>query len=191
MRRIFYFGIFAVAILGCSSSEGDRSSGKKSERGKEDGSVVRFGDLRSAPPASWEKEKPKSSMRAYQFRVPRAKGDEEDAELLVFDSFRGSAEDNINRWKTKEFEPAEGKKIDDVSKVTKLDIAGRPAYYLDVSGTYLGGPGMGPTRKPGYRMLAVHYEGADGKTYHIILRGPAKTVAEHKKEFDDWLAGFK
>jgi hypothetical protein len=40
-------------------------------------------------------------------------------------------------------------------------------------------------------MLAVHYDGADDKTYHIILRGPAKTVEEHKKEFDDWLAGFK
>jgi len=131
-------------------------------------------------------------MRAYQFRVPRAKGDEEDAELLIFDSFGGSAEDNINRWKTSEFEPPQGKKIDEVSKVTKLDIVSRPAHYLDVSGTYLGGPGpgTGPTRKPGYRMLAVHYEGPDGKTYHIILRGPAKTVEEHKTEFDDWLAGF-
>jgi hypothetical protein len=191
MRGIFCFGLFAVLVLGCSSSEGDRSSSKKSERGKDDPAAVRFGELRSTAPASWEKETPKSSMRAYQFRVPRAKGDDEDAELLVFNSFRGSAEANIDRWKTKEFEPPEGKKIEDVSKVTQMNIASRPAHYLDVSGTYLGGPGMGPTRKPNYRMFGVHYEGADGKTYHIILRGPAATVAEHKKEFDDWLAGFR
>src|SRR5262249_25566598 len=159
MRRIFCLGLFVFAALGCSSCSGDKPDGGKPDRGKEEPREVRLGvNLRSTAPASWEKETPRTQMRRYQFRVPRAEGDKEDAELLGFASFGGSAEANLKRWKNDEFAPPEGKTIDEVSKVTKLDIAGRPAHYLDVSGTYLGGPGMGPTRKPGYRMLAVHYE---------------------------------
>jgi len=190
MRWIFCLALFVFAALGCSSSTGDKPSDKKSDPDKGDAALVRFASLRAAAPSSWEKEKPSGRDRVYQFRIPRAKGDEPDAELLIFDSFGGSAEANINRWKNQTFEPPEGKKIDEVSTVKQLDIAGRPASYLDVSGTFLGSP-RDPVRKPGYRMLAVHYLGTDRKTYHIILRGPAKTVEKHKKEFDAWLESFK
>jgi hypothetical protein len=39
-------------------------------------------------------------------------------------------------------------------------------------------------------MLAVQFEGPDNP-YHIKLTGPAKTVDEAKKGFDEWLKGFK
>ncbi|MBI1917551.1 MAG: hypothetical protein HYS12_22870 [Planctomycetes bacterium] len=190
MRRSFCLGIFAVAVLGCSSSEGDRSSGKKSDRGKDEPTEVRLDDLRSTIPASWQKETAAPPFRAYQFRLPRAEGDEADALLVVYHGIGGTAKANIERWKT-QFKPPDGKTTEEVAKIKELKLVDRPASYLDIEGTFLDSkPGsQDVTPRPGYRMLAVHIEGRD-TPYHIKLTGPAKTVEEHKKEFDDWLAGF-
>ena len=38
--------------------------------------------------------------------------------------------------------------------------------------------------------MAVQFEGPSD-VYHIKFTGPAKTVAEQKKAFDEWLKGFK
>ena len=39
-------------------------------------------------------------------------------------------------------------------------------------------------------MIAIHLEGPKD-VYHIRLTGPAKTIEQHKKGFDAWIAGFK
>ena len=39
-------------------------------------------------------------------------------------------------------------------------------------------------------MLAVQFEGPEN-IYHVLMRGPEKTVAEHKKGFETWVKGFK
>ena len=43
---------------------------------------------------------------------------------------------------------------------------------------------------PGFRMLAVYFDGPED-VYQIKLTGPAKAVAKHKKAFEEWLAAFK
>ena len=168
-----------------------------SHAGEGKGNEVTLDGLKSRAPAAWKMQPPSNKLRAYQFQVPRAEGDKADAELVVFYFGAGSggtAEENVKRWKTM-FQPPEGKKIDDVSKVEKFKVGDVPVTYLDIHGTYLyKNPPFDPNakvvRKADYRRLGVIFESKNGP-YFITLTGPAKTLAQHKKGFDEWVKGFK
>src|SRR5262249_7131825 len=155
---------------------------------KDEPTEVRLGELRSLTPASWQKEAAAPPFRKDQFLLPRAEGDEAETLVVVYHGIGGTAKQNVDRWKT-QFKPPEGKTIEEVAKVKELKVGNRPASYLDIEGTFLDSvPGSGyVTPRPGYRMIAVHIDGADAP-YHIKVTGPAKTVEKHKKEIDDWLA---
>jgi len=156
------------------------------------GTEVKFGDLKSTTPASWKPGK-FGGFRFMEFKLPHHKDDEVDGDLAIFKGFGGSKKENLTRWKGQFIAP-EGKSIDDVTKVEEMKVADCEVLYVDISGTYLEGPPMLPAaqkkKRPGYRMLAVQFEAPDDK-YHIKLVGPAKTIEKHKKEFDEWLKGFK
>jgi hypothetical protein len=156
------------------------------------GTPVDIDGMTSSTPAEWVKESPSNKMRYAQFKLPKAKGDKDDAELIIFKGLGGSADANIDRWKL-QFEAPKGKKVE--SKVSDIKIADLEGKLLDIEGTYLFNPApFNPKSKPeprqGYRMLAIHYEGPKD-VYHIKLTGPAKTVEQHKKGFDEWLKGYK
>jgi hypothetical protein len=157
------------------------------------GTVIAFDDLKSTLPANWKASTEKKPLRWMTFVVPRAQGDDADADLALFMGLAGTKKDNLARWQG-QFDPPEGKKISDTTKVEDIKVAGCDVMYVDIQGTYFDGPPMLPKarkkRLPNYRMLAVQFEGPDNK-YHIKLIGPAKTVAEHKKGFDEWVKGFK
>ena len=162
-------------------------------RADEKGAEVNLDGLKSKTPAGWKEETPSNRLRWMQFRVPKAEGDEANGELYLTKGISGSKEDNLKRWKG-QFLPPTGKKIDDVTKVEDIKVAGCDVMYVDIQGTYLEGAPMAPAamkkRRPNYRMLAVQFEGPSD-VYHIKFTGPAKTVAEQKKAFDEWLKGFK
>jgi len=132
-------------------------------------------------------------MRYAQFKVPAAKGDKDDGELVIFKGLGGSADANIKRWKDM-FVPPEGKSIDDVAKVTDMKVSGANVTYLDVHGTYLFKPPFDPNAKakpmPDYRRFGVIFASENGP-YFITVTGPARTMAQHKKDFDNWLKAFK
>jgi hypothetical protein len=158
------------------------------------GPVVDLDGLKSAAPAAWQEESPSNRMRLAQFKLPKAKDDSHDAELIIFKNAGGSVRDNVNRWKG-QFTPPEGKNIDDVSKVEEIKIAGRDATLLDVHGNYTYkqrpfDPNDKGEKRPDYRMLAIQFQGPTN-LYHIRLVGPAKTIEQYKKGFDDWLKNFK
>ncbi len=183
MRRALLLAGLLAALMG-SATAGEKGKGTK----------VTLDGMTSTTPAAWVSEEPANRMRFAQFRLPRAKGDKEDAELIIFKGLGGSANANIDRWK-KQFSPPKGKTMADVAKVTKIKIGGEEATLLDVSGTYKYNPApFNPRSKtedrPNYRMLAIHFEGPK-EVYHIKLTGPAKTIEQHKKGFDEWLKGFK
>jgi hypothetical protein len=57
--------------------------------------------LRYQVPEGWTTEQPRSSMRQAQFSLPRAAGDGEDAEAVIFFFGRGqggSVTANLERW---------------------------------------------------------------------------------------------
>ncbi len=178
-----------VGVLGCFGPGGSTADDKDAK-----GTVVDFDGLKSAVPTTWKEEEPSNRMRFAQFRLPKAKGDAADAELVVFRGLGGTAKANVDRWK-EQFVPPRGKTRDDVSKVTDLKIGGHPATYLDIEGTYLYkerpfDPPAKTERRPDYRMLAVHFDGPKN-VFHVKLVGPAKTIEQYKKGFDEWLKAFK
>jgi hypothetical protein len=159
---------------------------------KDKGTKVTLDGMSSTTPSNWQSVKlPARSMRFAQFKVPAAKGDKEDAELVIF-KLGGSAKDNVARWK-KQFTPPKGKTTEDVAKVTEFKIGGHPATQLDISGTYVSPP-FDPTykgaKKEDFRLIGIQLDGPDN-TYQIKLLGPAKTVEENKKAFEAWIKGFK
>jgi hypothetical protein len=156
--------------------------------------VVSIDGMQARAPAEWKEEAPANRMRYAQFRLPKARGDDQNAELIIFKGLGGSADANIKRWKD-QFQPPAGKTIDDVARVEQIKVGDRPATYLDVRGTYLFkaqpfNPNAKVEKRPDYRMLAVHLDGKND-VYHIKLTGPANTVAHYKQGFDDWLKAFK
>jgi hypothetical protein len=190
MNRLVGWVGLGIAILSCCLLGGSPRAGAEEKKG----AVVDFDGLKSAAPVDWKEEEPSTKMRYKQFRLPKVGEDKADAELQIFRGFGGSAKENVKRWKG-QFLPPEGKKIDDVAKVSEMKVAGADVTYLDVNGVYLFkarpiDPDEKAERRPGYRMLAVHFEGPKN-IYHIKLVGPAKTIEHYKKGFDEWLKAFK
>lgn len=156
---------------------------------------VEIGGLKSTPPKEWVVEKTTSDMRLAQFKVPKAEGDKEDAELVIFffKSGSGSEDDNLAR-QAKGFEPAEGKeKVE--SKTDKVKVGSKEYTVLDLKGTYLSkfppfAPNPKITKKTDYRQLYVIFKNDSGEFYFRLL-GPAKTVEENKKGFEEFLKNFK
>jgi hypothetical protein len=174
-----------IAVLACGLRADDKS--------------VEWGQFKTAStPDGWKKEVPmdKLGLRVGQFKLPKAEGDKEDAELVLFISpGGGGVEQNLER-QVKKFELEKDAK----PKVSKIKIGKEEATYQDISGTFLRkkapfDPNEKPTRYEGYRQLYVIFEGKTAKNedvvYSLTLVGPAKTIEKHKKEFDEWVKSFK
>lgn len=141
--------------------------------------------LRYTAPPTWQREPTRSPLRSDQFRLPRAAGDAEDAELAVFGGIGGSVDDNVNRWRG-QFTTSAGDPIPDEAflrdafevgplRVTVVDVAGR--YAADAM--MAGGPAA---PREDYRLLAAVVETSGGPWYFKVV-GPAETVTQHRADF--------
>ena len=156
---------------------------------------VEIAGMKSKTPESWKEERTTSDMRLAQFKLPKAEGDSEDAELIIyyFKGGSGTPEQNMARQVAK-FKPPEGKdKVE--AKVDKIKVGKMEAPIQDISGTYLKkdrpfDPKATAVEKTNYRQLYVPLV-TDSGDYYPTLVGPAKTIEKHKKEFEDWLKNFK
>jgi hypothetical protein len=163
------------------------------------GTTVEWGGLKSATPGDWKEETPTSKLRLTQFKLPKAEGDSENAELALFRSpGGGSIQANLERQE-KKFEVPAGKKPEDVIKTTKIKLGKHEAVLQDIQGTYLKkfppfDPNAKITKVADYRQLYVALEVDEGGTtvlYTMTLLGPTKTIEKHKKAFEEWLKNFK
>lgn len=142
-------------------------------------------------PADWTSSPPTSMMRKAQFTLPRAAGDSEDGELVVFyfGGEGGSAEANLKRW-AGQFEQLDGSSSMDKIKSSTETVAGMALTILDLSGTYVAPVNpMDPTNrynKPNFRMLAAVLETADGPFFFKLV-GPEKTIEKSSAVFADFL----
>ncbi len=189
MKRMIAL-LLGIAFVACCGA----GAGPLHGQAKKNGVVVMMDGLQARAPAEWKEEEVTNKLRYKQFRVPKVGDDKEDAEVIMFRNISGSPDQNLKRWKEM-FIPPEGKKIDDVAKVTQMKIGELAAHYLDVSGTYKFkaapfDPQSKEVRRPNTRMIAVQVEGRTAP-YQIRFVGPAATVERHKKGFDDWLKAFK
>ena len=135
-------------------------------------------------PPAWTDRAAGSSMRVAEFVVPRAPGDTEDGELIVyyFGGTGGTVEANLQRWTTQFQSTAAPVR-------TTATVNGLQLTNLDVSGTYVAEVRPGATErhnKPDFRMRASVVETPKGP-YFIKLTGPAATIDGAGAAFDQFL----
>ena len=153
------------------------------------------GELHYKAPDAWVTEKPTSTMRAAQYRLPKAEGDPEDASLVLyyFGAAQGGAvQANIDRWIGQMQQP-DGSSSKDKAKTENLTINGMKVTMVDVSGTFTAEmmPGSGERHNnTDYRLRAAVIETPKGN-YFAKLVGPSKTVAHWDQSYMDYLKSFE
>jgi len=150
--------------------------------------------LRFSVPTAWARTPAPSDVRAAQWKIPRAKDDPEDGELVLFFFGKGKgggAQDNLDRWYG-QFTQPDGRPSRDAAVVTIRTVNGLRVTAVDLAGTYRSAPmgGEGGASKPGYRMLAAVVEGEDGPWF-LKAVGPAATIAAAKTGFDATIASVE
>jgi hypothetical protein len=145
-------------------------------------------------PAAWHSRPAASAMRVAEFVVPRAAGDSEDAEVIIyfFGGSGGSADANVERWIGQMQQP-DGSATKDKARRESQTVNGLKLTLVDVSGTFVAEVRPGATEhfnKPGFRLRAAVVETPRGP-YYIKMTGPAKTVAAADADFRALLASLK
>lgn len=151
----------------------------------------------AAPPA-WKARPAASSMRVAEFVVPKAAGDVEDAELIVFffGSFfgrlAGGVDANVDRWISQMQQP-DGSASKDRARREAQTINGLKVTTVDLSGTYIAEVRPGASErynKPNFRLRAAVVETAKGP-YYLKMTGPARTMAAADADFKKFVASLR
>jgi len=186
-----------IVAAGCSQKAKENQTSKSEELKLESAhgsgspaTATSNENLTFAAPSGWTAEAPSSSNRKAQFKLPRAEGDSQDAELVVyyFQGGGGTPQANVDRW-ISQFAKPDGSSAADTAKVTHRNINGIPLTFVDASGAYSNamqpmGQSEGP--KANYRMLGAIAEAKSGPWFFKLI-GPAKTVAKWAPSFEVFL----
>ncbi|MDB4956777.1 MAG: hypothetical protein JWO36_4346 [Myxococcales bacterium] len=176
---------------GSDPHAGIAPSAPKSLEKLPDGTLA-LGPFALTAPADWKIKPISSSMRAADFELPAAAGQE--AELVVFyfgEAGAGSVQDNLDRW-VGQFTQPDGKASKDVAKVEKAKFAGQEATVVSVSGHFAGMAmgGGSAVEKQDQAMLATIIASPSGP-YYFKLVGAKKTVDANAAKFRALLASLK
>ena len=153
------------------------------------------GDLHYKVPEGWVAGQPSSKMRVAQFKLPKADGDNEDGELVLYyfgANQGGTAQANIDRW-ISQIQQADGRSSKDKAKTESVTVNGLKITTVDVAGRYTAemAPGSGKFYdNADYRLRAAVIETAKGN-YFVKLVGPAKTVGRWEQSFADFMKSFE
>ena len=156
--------------------------------------VVKFGKLSATAPSGWKSEKPNNRLRSHQFKIASENPNYPAAEVSVNPESNPDPEKSFPRWKAM-FEAPEGKTVEDISKVQKLEVGKTMIHLLDVTGTwrYKERP-FDPKSKleilPEYRVIWAIVVTGDEAT-HVRLSGPMSVVNKAQPDFDNWLKSIK
>jgi hypothetical protein len=147
----------------------------------------------TAPPA-WTTRPAASSMRVAEFVIPRADGDSEDAELIVyyFGSGAGTVDANIDRWISQIQQP-DGTATKNKAKRSSQTVNGLAITLVDAAGTYVAEVRPGAAEhfnKPGFRLRAAVVDTPRGP-YYIKMTGPTKTVGAAEAAFAAFLGSLR
>jgi hypothetical protein len=141
-------------------------------------------DVAFDAPASWQKAENPSPMRKATYKIPKAKGDAEDAELSVSQA-GGSVEMNLQRWAGQFVPKAEVKRTEKKVGDLKVTIA-------ELHGTFSGSgmPGAAAAApKDKWEMLAAIVETTPPTFFKMT--GPENTVAGARADFEKLIDGMR
>ena len=156
--------------------------------------LLALGGLTFTAPAAWHTRPAASTMRVAEFAVPKAAGDPEDADLVVyfFGVTVGSINSNVDRWIGQMQQP-DGSASKDKARREAQTINGLKVTTVDLAGTYVAEVRPGATErynKPNFRLRAAVIETPRG-AYYIKMTGPAKTMAAADADFKKFLATLR
>jgi hypothetical protein len=146
-----------------------------------------------APPA-WHTRPTASSMRVAEFVVPRAAGDAEDGELIIyyFGKGAGTVDANIERW-IGQIQQPDGSSTKERARRSMQTVNGLPLTTVDVAGTYVAETRPGATdhfNKPGFRLRGAVVE-TPGGPYYIKMTGPATTIGAADAAFAAFVGSLR
>jgi hypothetical protein len=185
--------VVSLAVWACGKQGPTATSGMQSNSAQSNTNAS--GDLHFKAPDGWVTEKASSSMRAAQYKLPKAEGDNDDASLVLYyfgAAQGGTAQANIDRWIAQMQQP-DGSSSKDKAKTETTTINGLKVTTVDVSGTYTAemAPGSGSFHNDtNYRLRAAVVETPKGN-YFVKLAGPSKTVARWDQAYADYLKSFE
>ena len=157
--------------------------------------LLLLAQLNFTAPSAWQTRPAASTMRVAEFVVPKAAGDTEDAELIVYffgASSGGSADANVDRWIGQMKQP-DGSESKDKARREAQTINGLKVTTVDLTGTYVAEVRPGADEhynKPNFRLRAAVVETPRGP-YYIKMTGPAKTMAAADADFKKFLATLR
>lgn len=146
------------------------------------------GEIAWEAPPSFESAPNPNPMRKATYKIKRAAGDNEDAELSVSQA-GGSVEANITRWVGQFSE-----KSADSPKRDELTVNDIKVSVVEIRGTFAGGgmPGMPAAEpKPKYAMLGAVAQTPQGNLWFFKMTGPEKTVTAARADFDKLIQSLR
>src|SRR5260221_13201422 len=125
--------------------------------------------LKFTAPAAWPARPAASTMRVAEFVVPKAAGDPEDAEVVIyfFGISVGSVNSNVDRWIGQMQQP-DGSASKDNARREAQTINGLKVTMVDLAGTYVAEVRPGATErynKPNFPPRAAGSEQPAGTDY--------------------------
>jgi hypothetical protein len=144
--------------------------------------------LRWSTPEGWVEERPSSSMRVAQYRVPGTGG---DAECVVFYFGPGQGGDpmaNAVRW-AGQFRQPDGRDSTEVMKTETRKTDDRSVLTVEVTGTYTN-PMTDNVARADQMLLGAIVEGPDANWF-FKLTGPESTVSDERAAFENLIASVR
>jgi len=194
-KPIFVFLAISLVSLACRGKSVAPIGSLTTAQTSGSSQTSQSGELKYKVPEGWITEHPSSSMRAAQYKLPKAEGDAEDASLVLYyfgQGQGGSTDANIDRWVNQMPQP-DGHPAKERAKSETMTINGLKVTMVDIAGTYSAemSPGSGTfNSKPGYRLRAAVVETPKG-SYYAKLVGPEKTVAQWDQSFTAYVKSFE
>ena len=134
-------------------------------------------------PATWVSAPNPSPMRKATFKIPKAAGDAEDAELAV-SAASGGVEPNVKRWE-QQFGDAK-------AKTEARTVNGLKVTVVEIKGKFASGGMMGqPAAPKADQMLLGAIVDTGDRQHFFKMTGPEKTVSASRKDFDKFVGTFR
>ena len=196
MKRTLAVGVVSLCVVlaGWACSRPGSTATNPQTNSNQSGAST-SGDLKFKAPDGWTTEKPTSSMRVAQYKLPKAEGDKEDGTLVLYyfgANAGGGTQANIDRW-IGQMQQADGSDSKSKAKTESMTVNGLKVSTVDVTGIYTAemAPGSQTFHNDSdYRLRAAVIETPKGN-YFVKLAGPVKTIARWDKEYNDYLKSFE
>jgi hypothetical protein len=130
-------------------------------------------------------------MRQAQYSIPGSSGPGECAVFYFGPGEGGDAQSNAARW-AGQFRRPNGTPVGDAFKTREIKVGDIPVLMVEVTGTYVGGMGGGPSgpERPNQMLLGAIARGPDANWF-FRATGPRATMDGQRAAFEGMIRSLK